>query len=226
MFRTDKIKWSYILNIDTIAIIIIIIAVVYCIYTTELKPRKFKFKDIEGAIVDGKVPWTYGIPRQKQKKKRKLNKHEERCRDIFQDIYGARFKSVRPKWLKNPVTGRNLELDGFCPSIRTPLGMGLAFEYDGVQHSKYNKHFHRHGANEFLYQCKKDSWKDMKCKKEGVFLIRIPHFVAFEDLERYITNKLDKHKLLPLDHHTRTRYEKSLIGGRKSTKGFLSGLYE
>jgi len=200
MFGTEKIKWSYILNIDTIAVIIILLTVAYCLYTTDLKPREFKFTDVElpPPMSGGQNPWSYGIPRQKPpKKKRKINKHEERCRDIFQDIYGVRFKSVRPAWLKNPVTGKNLELDGFCPSIRTPIGMGLAFEYDGEQHSKYNKHFHRSGQNEFLYQVKKDSYKDITCKKEGVYLIRIPHFVAYEDLNTYITKKLDKHRLLP-----------------------------
>jgi len=226
MFGFNKLRWNHILNIDTIAVIIIIIAVAYCIFTTKLKPRKFKFEDVEGIMPDGKTPWSYGVPRLKPKKKRKLNKHEEKCRDIFQSIYGQKFKSVRPKWLKNPVTGKNLELDGFCPHIRTPLGMGLAFEYDGIQHSKYNKHFHRHGPNEFLYQCKKDSYKNLTCEKNGVTLIRIPHFVAFEDLERFITNKLDKNKLLPRDHHTRMRYERETIQRRSSTNGFLSGLYE
>ena len=214
MFGVKKIKWEYILNIDSIAIIIIIIAVIYCLFTTKRTPKKFDFQNFDGILTDGKTPWTYGIPRQKEKKK-KINKHEEKCRDIFEDIYGQKFKSVRPKWLKNPVTNKNLELDGFCPTIRTPLGIGLAFEYDGIQHSKYNKHFHRHGPDEFLYQCKKDSWKDMKCKKEGIFLIRIPHFVAYEDLQRYITNKLDKNKLLPRSHYS-----------KKSSTSFLSGLYE
>lgn len=73
------------------------------------------------------------------------------------------------------------------------MGVGLAFEYDGAQHAKYSpNHFHRNGVNEFVYQVKKDEWKDMRCKQKGVLLIRIPHFVAYEDLERYIKSELNR----------------------------------
>lgn len=132
----------------------------------------------------------------KPKKAPRVNKHEERCREIFEDLFGTKFKSVRPDWLANPVTKKNLELDGFAPDIRTKLGRGLAFEYDGEQHARYNKHFHKGGPEEFIYQTKKDSWKDMKCKEKGVLLIRIPHYVVFQDLERYIKQRLVKEGLL------------------------------
>lgn len=131
----------------------------------------------------------------KIKLQRKINKNEEKCREIFEHIYGVPFKSVRPDWLKNPTTGRNLELDGFNPTIRTYMGRGLAFEYDGAQHSKYVPRFHPGGLQEFQYQMKKDSWKDLMCEKYGVLLIRIPDFVAYDDLERFIKSKLSKLKI-------------------------------
>lgn len=243
-------KWGQILNIDTIIAICIFIAVVYCLLTTKRKPGKYKFQGLgDGSFTPTKTNtspgfWNYG--KSSQKKAKKFYKHEEKCRKIFEKIYGHKFKSVRPDWLKNPVSGRNLELDGFCPKIRTPIGTGLAFEYDGEQHSKYNKRFHKHGSQEFLYQCKKDSWKDLRCKQEGVTLIRIPHHVAYEDLERYITNILDKRKLLPRDHRRSgsfaytprsqdEEYEESVRSqSLNSTRfawkenngiGFLTGLY-
>ena len=77
-------------------------------------------------------------------------------------------------------------------TIKTQIGVGLGFEYDGVQHSEYNRHFHRNGVKEFKYQVKKDQWKDNICKDKGILLIRIPHFVSFEDLERYIRTKLTR----------------------------------
>nr|QBK86400.1 MAG: restriction endonuclease [Marseillevirus LCMAC102] len=191
-------KWGYLFNIDTFVILVIVVAVIYCLFTTKRKPKKFKFRGLGSSgwnVAEGSNFWKYGVSRKKAKQK--LNKHEERCREIFQDIYRQKFKSIRPDWLKNPVTGKNLELDGYCANIHTSQGQGLAFEYDGSQHSTYNKHFHRNGPDEFLYQVKKDSWKDIRCKEEGVLLIRIPHFVAYEDLERYIKNKIGKLRIFP-----------------------------
>jgi hypothetical protein len=127
----------------------------------------------------------------------RVNRHEERCRQIFEEIFEKKFKSIRPDWLKNPITKRNLELDGLCEDIKTPIGRGLAFEYDGAQHSRYipGSHFHRRGPMEFVYQVKKDSWKDVTCKNRGILLIRIPSFVPYDDLERYIKQQLRKYNM-------------------------------
>jgi hypothetical protein len=40
-------------------------------------------------------------------------------------LTGYRFKSVRPGWLENPLTGRNLELDCYNEYLK------LALEYNG-----------------------------------------------------------------------------------------------
>jgi len=181
------------LHIETLFIIGIIFLVIYFTWFAKLEDVDFeKWKRQFFGNVDSAA--DYGIT--PKKKKPRINKHEERCREIFEEIFDVRFKSVRPDWLQNPVTKKNLELDGFAPNIPTRIGRGLAFEYDGAQHSEYNKHFHRSGPDEFIYQVKKDSWKDMKCKEQGVFLIRIPHFVAFQDLERYIKQKLTREGLI------------------------------
>ena len=223
-------KWSSLLNFDVLGIILLICAVMYC-YLTSKKRKRYKFKGLgttdEFDFSEFRREWRSKRKSHKKKRKPKLNKHEERCREIFQKIYSRRFKSIRPKWLKNPVTGKNLELDGFCPDIRTPLGTGLAFEYDGAQHSKYNKHFHRGGPDEFVYQTKKDAWKDLRCKQEGVFLIRIPHFVAFEDLERYITDKLREKGLLPRDYspYKTMTYSVDDYDNSQNQSSFLRGLY-
>jgi len=55
-------------------------------------------------------------------------KDEKECRVIFEKITGCKFPSKRPNFLKNPKTGFNLELDGYCEELK------LAFEYDGEQH--------------------------------------------------------------------------------------------
>lgn len=204
--------WKYLFDIDVIFVIIIIIAVIYCIFTQK-KKKKYQFLGLDVDVGEARREWHDSSieKRKKKKKKQKLNKHEEKCREIFEGIFNVPFKSTRPKWLENPVTGRNLELDGFNPHIKTPIGRGLAFEYDGKQHSHYNPHFHKNGKQEFVYQVKKDSWKDLRCEQEGVLLIRIPHFVLFDDLEKHIRQKL---------------YRKGMLQSQKTRGDIFSGLYD
>jgi hypothetical protein len=192
------IGWDLLYNTDVIIFILVIIAVMWCVINKKLKPPVSKFDINKFSIGDllknsggklGKRWKKYHIP--KTAKRKRYNKHEEKCREIFERIYHTPFESVRPDFLKNPSTGKNLELDGFCPYIVTRYGEGIAFEYDGVQHSKHTEVFHRQkGA--FEYQCAKDSWKDKKCKDLGITLIRIPHFIVYDDLEEYIINILKK----------------------------------
>lgn len=183
---------KYFLNIDGVIAICIFCAVVYFVVTQ--KKKKYKFLGL--GAVKGQNPKKIKKKKKVSKKGvKRVNKHEEECRRIFQNIFGKQFKSTRPDWLKNPTTGKNLELDGFCQTIETPKGVGLAFEYDGEQHAKFNSHFHKKGHDEFVYQVKKDTWKDLKCKERGVTLIRIPHFVAYTDLRRYILSELERQKV-------------------------------
>lgn len=117
------------------------------------------------------------------------HKNEQRCRAILERIFGKPFPTVRPKWLKNPATKRNLELDMYCHELR------LAAEYDGKQHYKMTQF---HGSKkELLYQMKRDQYKAKKCKELGVTLIRIPYW-AKQDLEGYITRKLKEIGKMPI----------------------------
>lgn len=134
-----------------------------------------------------------GKTRRKKRGKR-VNKSEEECRRVFEKIFKAPFPTTRKvPWLKNPDTGMPLELDGYNPDITTPLGKGLAFEYDGSQHSAPSGYFHGVGAKEeFSKQFARDQHKTRLCKKHKVLLIRIPHFIDFDKIEKYIKRKLRK----------------------------------
>lgn len=90
-------------------------------------------------------------------------KREKLCREALEDLLNIRFHKVRPDWLRNPETGRPLELDGFNPCA------GIAFEFDGDGHDVDER------------QKRKDSVKDQICAEIGVVLIRIPHRAVEND---------------------------------------------
>jgi len=136
---------------------------------------------------------------QPHRKKKKKNVYEEKCRKIFERIFRAKFPTTRKvKWLKNPETGRALELDGYNPNIKTHLGQGLAFEYDGPQHAAPSPELHGIMAHsEFSSQFRRDMHKNRLCKEHGVLLIRIHHLVDADQIENFIIKKLKEHDLYP-----------------------------
>lgn len=181
------------LHIETLFAIFVICTIIYFIFSKDKKSIEEKIGSFLRTVNDVNEPSSI---KASSKKNKKLFKHEEKCRQIFEGIFDAQFPSVRPDWLKNPITGQNLELDGFNPNIKTRLGKGLAFEYDGEQHAKYSPHFHRGDPKKFVYQYKKDSYKDQCCKRKGVLLIRIPHYIHHSELDMYIVKKLENNGLV------------------------------
>jgi hypothetical protein len=190
----------YLCHIETLFIIGVTILVIYLRFFrrgnkstfVQLEELAGKIVDKSGTIFQSDISIDESHSSLIKKPEKKVHKHEERCREIFQEIFGVEFKTIRPDWLKNPATGKPLELDGYNPNIMTPMGRGIAFEYDGIQHAKYTPTFQPKGPVEFFYQVKKDSWKDAVCKQRRLMLIRIPNFVSYNDLERFIKGALRK----------------------------------
>ena len=88
--------------------------------------------------------------------------------------------NIRPSWLKNTETNRNLGLNGFIPSRR------IAYEFNGIQHTEYTSYFHK-TFEEFESQQNRDSLKREMLKKLGIPLITIPHYYKSESaIENYI----------------------------------------
>lgn len=98
------------------------------------------------------------------------NRNEQRCRAIFERLVAphAVQRNVRPNWLRNPETGRTLELDMFCPDLR------LACEYNGSQHY-HESELHRAGSDDFRRQQRRDRLKQRLCERHGVRLIVVPY---------------------------------------------------
>lgn len=169
-----------IVHIETIFFIIIIVLIIYFLITKEDRSKSL-FE-----ILRDKSTFKKHF-----KRKRRKNRvpYEERCRKIFEHIYQCKFKKVRPDWLKNPHTGKNLELDGYNADIETPLGKGLAFEYDGRQHSEYTPFFHK-TKQDFLNQRKRDIFKDKQCYDRGILLIRVPYYIPDRSLGKEIKERI------------------------------------
>ena len=62
---------------------------------------------------------------------RKESKGESICRASMYILTGKVYKSIRPDWLKNPLTGKNLELDLYEEKDK------VALEYNGSQHYSF-----------------------------------------------------------------------------------------
>lgn len=123
-------------------------------------------------------------------KKKKVYKSEEITRQVFEDLFSESFPKCKPKWLINPKTKAKLELDGYCPSIQTPLGMGLAFEYDGSQHREFNPRFHK-TMEDFRQQQFRDQIKDFLCKQRKIMLIRVPDSLTTKPkIEAFVRSKV------------------------------------
>jgi hypothetical protein len=97
-----------------------------------------------------------------------MPRSEELCRFWFQWFVAHPFKKKRPSFLDK------LELDGYCTHHQ------LAFEYQGIQHYHYIRHFHP-TIEDFRKQIERDRLKRMLCQSHHVFLIQVPYLYNFRD---------------------------------------------
>ena len=112
------------------------------------------------------------------------SKGERACRRIFEDLFERPFPRMsRCKFLRNPYTGGYMELDGINEEL------GLAFEFDGVQHHEYPA-YGGQTEKEFLAQVYRDDLRRRLCDKANIYLIRIPYTVKIKDMWQYILKRL------------------------------------
>ena len=121
----------------------------------------------------------------KQKPRPRDSKGETICRQYLEKRFLKPFPKIRPNFLRNPVTGGNLNLELDCFNEELQLGV----EYNGVQHYKFCPFFHRN-KEAFLNQKYRDEMKRVKCRDAGVKLIEVPYTVPAHKIENYIENNL------------------------------------
>ena len=115
------------------------------------------------------------------------SKPEAITRNILQRVFKRPFISIRPDFLRNQVTGQNLEID--CYNHELHLGV----EYNGRQHEQYTPFFHGNNRGKFREQRYRDEMKKMMCAKNGITLIDIPSTIPYNKIEPYLINKLHAH---------------------------------
>ena len=98
---------------------------------------------------------------------------ERRFKAELEGETGAAWRKERPEWLRNPETGVPMELDMFCPALRT------AVEYNGRQHYEFPNGFHA-TRTEFEAQQRRDRAKAEICRAIGVRLVVV---VAMADVQ-------------------------------------------
>lgn len=103
---------------------------------------------------------------------------ERICRVVLENGLGKPFPKIRPKWLVNQ-DGNSMELDGFSQELQ------LAFEYNGRQHYRTNKFFHRDDLS-LEKRLADDETKRYLCEKNGVKLIVIPYTEKIDGLVDYL----------------------------------------
>jgi len=116
-------------------------------------------------------------------------KNENRCRQIFEEIFKKPFPNVRPEFLRRLNKNNKfikLELDGYNPQLK------LAWEYNGIQHYKYTPKFHK-SQQDFIDQLQRDKEKKELCKINGIILIEIPYTINYDNLEQYIRQQLNNY---------------------------------
>ncbi len=112
------------------------------------------------------------------------SKAETQCRRILEAIFNKPFPQVRPSFLNNPETNRNLEID--CYNAELKLGV----EYNSEYHYKW-PNFTGQTKEEFIKVLRRDDYKRRACDEEGVYLIIVPYTVPFSKFEDYIREQIE-----------------------------------
>ena len=109
----------------------------------------------------------------------RLGISERVCRKFFEILFNKKFPTTTSlKWLVNE-NGYKMHLDGYDDELR------IAFEYNGIQHYIYNKHFYK-TKEEFEQRIRDDRRKKELCNQNNIVLIIIPYYVSFDEMEDFI----------------------------------------
>jgi len=114
---------------------------------------------------------------------------EKLTRYCFVKMFRCYFDKIKPDWIRNPKTGRKLELDGYNELLK------IAFEHQGQSHELDCP------KESMLYnseQIFRDEIKRQKCKEHGITLIEVPEIgrrLKVKDVVPFLLSEFDKHNI-------------------------------
>jgi len=185
-FGTSKFKkiWEN-YGFEIVGILSFLLIIILCIYNLIFKKEKGTFSNFKNPKISNilnifnenndKFEYMQHTPND--------SRLELRSKFILEDIFKKPFYKIRPDFLRNDVTGYNLEIDLYNDDLK------LAIEVQGDQHYKFIPFFHRN-KDAFLNQRYRDAMKKEKCKQNGITLIEIPYSVGEKKLKSYIIKQL------------------------------------
>jgi len=121
----------------------------------------------------------------KGKEKDGGSKGERICRETLEEFYRKPFKRCRPKWLVNPETKRELEIDCYNEELR------IGVEYNGIQHYEW-PNFTGQTKKDFIQQVRRDKFKTGRCNQMGIFLLKVPYTVPYSNIKQFIIKNLPR----------------------------------
>lgn len=167
---------------ELLALVCLVIILILCIYNIIFKKQGTyssmaiqKFKKRNTSDSNSNIEYIQHTPND--------SRLELQTKMHLENIFKMKFYKIRPDFLRNDVTGYNLEIDLYNDDLK------LGIEVQGDQHYKFTPFFHRNKET-FLNQRYRDEMKKQKCMKEGITLIEIPYSVGEKKLKNYLVNQL------------------------------------
>lgn len=108
------------------------------------------------------------------------SKGEKIIRDILEDLN-------IPFEQEHMLTGSFQRFDFFIPDEKTPV----AIEYQGIQHYRYIKYFHKN-AQGFKDAKRRDELKKEYCRKNGIILFEIPYSWKESTIKEFLHKNLSR----------------------------------
>lgn len=169
---------NYLTNIDydllakTVIILIVIIGVMYLVYRLLKSDSKTLRTLVKGNFgINGEIPSVPELHFYGKSLGETISIHAF-ARVVSEKGYDWRDIEVgyRPDFLKNDLTGRNLEIDAYHPKMK------VGIEYNGPQHYKFPNVYHK-TEEEFERSQERDNLKKKLCLQNLINLIEIPYYV-------------------------------------------------